>query len=98
MLIFIVDLQSKHKSSHNWWVYVCAFFIRPIGAYQHTIRELAAQYDAVFVPLQAAFNQACERAEAVYWIWDGVHPTAAGHDLIAREWPAAVQGSRLTLV
>lgn len=48
-------------------------------AYGKIVRELAVQYGAQFVPLQAAFDAATERAEAGYWLWDGVHPTAAGH-------------------
>ena len=42
------------------------------------------------VPLQAVLDDACKRADASYWIWDGVHPTAAGHELIARQWLAVV--------
>lgn len=57
-----------------------------ITAYQQTVRELAEQFGAVFVPLQATFDEACKRADAAYWLWDGVHPTAAGHELIARQW------------
>lgn len=60
-------------------------------AYGETVRKLAEQYGAQFVPLQAAFDAATERAEPGYWLWDGVHPTAAGHELIAREWLQAVR-------
>ncbi|MCU6709943.1 SGNH/GDSL hydrolase family protein [Paenibacillus sp. J5C_2022] len=70
---------------------------RQIEHYQRTVRRLAEQFQAVFVPLQEAFNNACTRADAAYWIWDGVHPTAAGHDLIAREWLNAVQNSSLRI-
>ncbi len=62
-----------------------------MAAYQGTVRELAEQYGAVFVPLQEAFDRAAERAEPTYWIWDGVHPTAAGHQVIAKQWLAVVQ-------
>lgn len=54
--------------------------------YGQVVRELCREFDAIFVPLQAAFDQAAERAEASYWLWDGVHPTAAGHYLIAEQW------------
>ena len=27
-----------------------------------------------------------KRAENTYWLGDGVHPTAMGHELIKREW------------
>ena len=29
---------------------------------------------------------AAERAPAEYWIWDGIHPTFAGHQLMADHW------------
>jgi len=61
-----------------------------LDAYGHITHELAQEFGAVFVPLQAAFDRATERAPAEYWLHDGVHPTAAGHDLIAGEWLAAV--------
>jgi len=61
-----------------------------LDEYGHITHELAQEYGAVFVPLQAAFDRATDRAPAEYWLWDGVHPTPAGHHLIAGEWLAAV--------
>lgn len=26
------------------------------------------------------------RAKPDYWIWDGIHPTTVGHEIIARKW------------
>lgn len=46
---------------------------------------------AVFVGFQEVFDIACEKAPADYWIWDGVHPTVAGHELMAREWLKQVE-------
>lgn len=63
--------------------------------YQQTARALSEQYEALFIPLQQPFDNACLRAEAAYWLQDGVHPTAAGHELIANEWLAAVKHSGL---
>ncbi|MGG4131678.1 SGNH/GDSL hydrolase family protein [Paenibacillus illinoisensis] len=68
-----------------------------IGQYQRLVRELADEFGAVFVPLQDVLNQATEKAEASYWLWDGVHPTAAGHELIARQWLSVVQDSQLKI-
>ena len=32
------------------------------------------------------FDEACKTAPSTYWLRDGVHPTAAGHDLIKEAW------------
>jgi len=53
---------------------------------QEVVRKLATHYNAVFVGCQSVFDEACKQAAADYWIWDGVHPTVAGHELLAREW------------
>jgi len=53
---------------------------------QEIVQKLSVEYHTVYVPLQEAFNKAVDRAPAGYWIWDGVHPMPAGHELIAREW------------
>ena len=50
------------------------------------VQSLAKKYDVTFVPLQCAFDAAAQRAEPSYWLRDGVHPTAKGHELIKREW------------
>lgn len=79
---------------------LCEPFILPVGAtadkweewqallgrYQRITRELAEQFNAVHVPLQDRFNEAAKQKEPAYWLWDGVHPTAAGHHLIAERW------------
>ncbi|MGN7415744.1 SGNH/GDSL hydrolase family protein [Paenibacillus sp. SAF-068] len=69
-----------------------------IGQYQKLAQGLAEEFGAVWVPLQQTFNDALEQADAAYWLWDGVHPTAAGHELIARQWLSVVQNSPLAIV
>ena len=50
------------------------------------VQRLAQKYQAVFVPLQQSFDAALALAPAEHWLVDGVHPSPAGHALIAREW------------
>jgi len=57
---------------------------------QAVVAKLAVKYRALFVPLQKVFDDACERAPADYWIWDGVHPTYSGQQLIADQWVKTV--------
>lgn len=54
------------------------------------VRELAREFGAVFVPLDGLFAAGCSKREPAYWAPDGVHPSPAGHGLIARAWLEAV--------
>lgn len=56
----------------------------------NVVRELAREFGALLVPLDGLFAQASARAEAASWAYDGVHPTPAGHALIAKAWLQAV--------
>jgi lysophospholipase L1-like esterase len=53
---------------------------------QQAVRTLAEQMRVPFIPLQSVINDATAKAPAQYWLYDGVHPTAAGHRLIAQAW------------
>ncbi len=48
--------------------------------------RVAASVGALFVPLQAEFDKLTARAGPQYWTMDGVHPTPAGHSVIAGRW------------
>lgn len=54
------------------------------------VRELARRFEAVYVPLDGLFAAAACRRPMDYWLPDGVHPTPAGHALIADAWLRAV--------
>ena len=54
------------------------------------VRRVAMDYGATYVPLDGIFAAAACQREMEYWAPDGVHPTAAGHGLIAQAWLAAV--------
>jgi acyl-CoA thioesterase-1 len=51
-----------------------------------TVRKLAVEFGAELLPLDGLFAQAATQAPAAYWAADGVHPSAAGHALIAETW------------
>lgn len=78
---------------------LCEPFVLPIGAVapawlpeiaarSEIVKNLAKEFQTVFVPLQQVFDKALERAPAAHWLADGVHPTPAGHVLIADAWLA----------
>jgi len=74
------------KVAENWNTYHADIIRR-----QSVVRKLADKYNAVFVGFQEVFQKASEKAPAEYWIWDGVHPTVPGHELMAREWMKQVE-------
>ncbi|CAN5224539.1 SGNH/GDSL hydrolase family protein [soil metagenome] len=54
------------------------------------VRRLAAEYRAVLVPADGLFAAAAVRTSPAMWAADGVHPTTAGHGLLAGAWLDAV--------
>ncbi len=74
-------IKAVGRVKDNWDAYYSDIIKR-----QEIVRNLAAEYDTLFIAFQEVFDKACDRAPADYWIWDGVHPTVAGHELMAREW------------
>lgn len=61
------------------------------NGYIPEIQNLAEEFAAVYVPVHALFKQAIVRAPKEIWSNDGVHPTDAGHWLIADAWLKAVE-------
>ena len=45
-------------------------------------KRVAQKHGLIFVPLQEKLDSAVENGDTEYWLSDGVHPTAAGHELI----------------
>jgi len=58
---------------------------------QQIVAALAGKYGAALARYQQAFDEAAKRAPASYWIWDTVHPTYRGHQIMADEWERAVR-------
>ena len=52
--------------------------------------RVATAVGARFVPLQGAFDARAAQTGPETWAKDGVHPTPAGHALIAEQWRAVV--------
>lgn len=78
---------------------LCAPFTRPkpvieddIVKRREIVARLAEKHGAALVDFQPVFDAAARRAPADYWIWDNVHPTYRGHQLMADEWERVVRG------
>jgi lysophospholipase L1-like esterase len=50
------------------------------------LKALAVEFEAVWIDFDAAFTAAQQRHIPSYWAEDGVHPTPAGHALMAETW------------
>lgn len=100
-------LADTLRALPNVQLVLCEPFGLPVGpkkanweAYRAQILErdaivnrLGAKYHAPVVHFQKTFEDATNRAPADYWIWDGTHPTYAGHQLLADEWVRTVRTS-----
>lgn len=57
-------------------------------------KKVAEKYNLTWVPLQEGFDALLEKAPAGYWLRDGVHPDAPGHDFIKRQWLKAYESMK----
>lgn len=62
-----------------------------IVARQAIVAKLAQKHDAALVRLQKLFDDAAAKTADDYWVWDSVHPTYRGHQLMADEWERVVR-------
>ncbi len=62
---------------------------------QQAVKSISQNENCLFVPLQETFNEAYRSNEKLgysHWIWDGIHPTAAGHRVLAKQWKKVTLG------
>lgn len=85
---FIVVMEPFFGASHDADIH--AHYIPRIGAIAEKARKVAEKYNAVLVPLQDIFDKFASEHDIFEALWDGVHPTALGHQLIARRWKECV--------
>lgn len=72
---------SDSSDPHRWETFSVEVPLRAAAT-----QRVAERHKAAFVPLQSMFDERCKTAEPTHWLRDGVHPTEAGHECIAREW------------
>ncbi len=98
-------LADAKAANPNTRMVLCEPFTLPVGGRKNNweawsavvsnigraAARLAEKHRAAFVRFQGVFDDACKRAPADYWIWDGVHPTYSGHQLMADEWERTVR-------
>ncbi|MEO8206442.1 MAG: SGNH/GDSL hydrolase family protein [Chthoniobacterales bacterium] len=90
-------LETTRKELPNTRLILCEAFAFPRGPVTHEwiaelklrsaiVQKLAKETNAVFVPFQQLFDSLLEQAPMEYWLPDGVHPSPAGHFLMAEFW------------
>lgn len=91
--------RLQHKINAN--IILCEPFVLPypedrmqwrkdLDPKIHVVRKLAREFETLFVPLDGIFAQAATKREPSFWAHDGVHPSPAGHAVIAQQWLKAV--------
>ena len=61
-------------------------WVEEIDDRRAVVAKLCKEFGAVLVPFQSMFDEAVNLAPPEYWAEDGVHPSAAGHLLMAKCW------------
>ena len=60
-------------------------FSYQVKEHARAAERIAEKYTLPFIPLQNKFDEAAADGDTRYWSVDGIHPTAAGHQLIKEE-------------
>ena len=66
--------------------------VSEFDGFRKVAKEIADNFDAVFIPYQNIFDKAQQSAPGVYWTNDGVHPSLAGSMLMAHAWLETIKG------
>ena len=64
-----------------------------MDARRAAVRQIAKEYNAIFVPFQSAFDEANRKAPPQVWSFDGVHPLHAGYGVMTRIWIDTVRNA-----
>lgn len=86
-----IECEEPFEIGDVWTAEKVDYIISELHKLQLSVRKLAKEYHCIFVPLQEEFDKACETVEAEYLLWDGVHPTVVGHEIIAKMWYKCVE-------
>ena len=92
------DVLTQVKENLEADIIIIEPFLLPVTYEQKTIwradldpkiqvaRELAREFNATYVPMDGVFASMCMKQIPEFWAADGVHPSEAGHALIAEAW------------
>ena len=94
-------LERTRKALPDTRIVLCEPFVLRCGAINDkwfpefderraACRRVNDKMQCTWVPFQEMFDKALEHAPPNYWAGDGVHPSLAGHALMAKTWLASV--------
>jgi len=70
--------------------------LRPdIEAKIKVVGKLAKEFETELVKLDSVFSEAAKVKAPEFWSTDGVHPTPAGHSLIAEAWLSKIESPKV---
>ena len=75
---FVLEASA---TENNW-----EFFKTETKKRAEMAKKIAEKFDLPFIPLQKGFDELAKKAPNNYWLGDGVHPTAKGHEFIKNQW------------
>ncbi|MCG8651699.1 MAG: SGNH/GDSL hydrolase family protein [Pirellulales bacterium] len=94
-------LERTQQALPETRIVICEPFVLRCGAvndswfpeFEHrraACEKVAQSMSLTYVPFQKMFDEAIKNAPPAYWAGDGVHPTMAGHALMAQRWREVV--------
>lgn len=96
----LLALAQKTRPKLKGLVIMSPFYIEPnpqepmrarMDEYGALARKVAGKTGAIFVDIQAAFDQVLEHMHPNAIAWDRVHPNIIGHSIIARAFLNAIE-------
>ena len=81
-IIIIEPFVLKASATENNW----ATFNFEVKKRAEMAKKISEKYNLPYIELQKGFDELSKKAEESYWLADGVHPTAMGHEYIKNEW------------
>lgn len=93
----LFNMLKQTKDENGTKIVICEPFLIPTRPEAQIIRtdldpkilalrDIARELNAIYVPFDGMFAAACSKQKPAYWAPDGVHPSMAGHMLMAKTW------------
>ena len=94
-------LKQTQDALPDTKIVICEPFVLKCGAVndkwfpefdqrREVANKIAADMSLTLVPFQKMFDATLDKFEPKHWAGDGVHPTKAGHELMAKTWREVV--------